>query len=67
MLIWTCLDERCGESIRGERWASSVPNAECIFFIRHAIRAGMTVEEIFDLTKIKEIVDVEEELAASVA
>ncbi len=39
------------------------------------MRAGMTVEDIFNLTKIdrwfltqiKEIVDVEEELAASVA
>jgi carbamoyl-phosphate synthase large subunit len=50
----------------------SVPNAERIFFIRHALRAGFTVEEIFNLTKIdrwflvqiKEIVDFEEELAA---
>jgi carbamoyl-phosphate synthase large subunit len=50
----------------------SSPNAERIFFIRHALRAGFTVEEIFDLTKIdrwflvqlKEIVDCEEELAA---
>jgi carbamoyl-phosphate synthase large subunit len=49
----------------------SVPNAERIFFIRHALRAGFTVEEIFNLTKIdrwflvqiKEIVDFEEELA----
>ena len=51
----------------------SVPNAERIFFIRHALRAGFTIEEIFALTKIdrwfltqiKELVDVEEELAAS--
>jgi len=51
----------------------SVPNAERIFFIRHAMRAGFTIEEIFDLTKIdrwfltqiKEIVDFEEELAGS--
>ncbi|HXD01655.1 MAG TPA: carbamoyl-phosphate synthase large subunit, partial [Verrucomicrobiae bacterium] len=51
----------------------SIPNAERIFFIRHALRAGMTVDEIFDLTKIdrwflvqiKEIVDFEEELADS--
>src|ERR1035438_7085997 len=50
----------------------SVPNAERIFFIRHALRAGFTIEEIFNLTKIdrwflvqiKEIVDFEEELAA---
>jgi len=28
------------------------PNAERIFFIRHAFRAGYTVERIFDLTKI---------------
>ena len=49
----------------------SAPNAERIFFLRHAMRAGMTIEEIFDLTKIdrwfltqiKEIVDFEEELA----
>src|SRR5512143_3045207 len=30
----------------------SVPNAERIFFIRHAFRAGFTIEEIFGLTKI---------------
>ena len=44
---------------------------ERIFFIRHALRAGFTIEEIFNLTKIdrwflvqiKEIVDFEEELA----
>jgi carbamoyl-phosphate synthase large subunit len=50
----------------------SAPNAERIFFVRHAFRAGMDVEEIFGLTKIdrwfltqiKEIVDFEEELAA---
>jgi carbamoyl-phosphate synthase large subunit len=49
----------------------SVPNAERIFFIRHALRAGFTIEEIFNLTKIdrwflvqiKEIVDFEEQLA----
>ena len=49
----------------------SVPNAERIFFIRHALRAGFTIGEIFNLTKIdrwflvqiKEIVDFEEELA----
>src|SRR5271154_6376352 len=47
------------------------PNAERIFFIRHALRAGFGIEEIFQLTKIdrwflaqiKEIVDFEEELA----
>jgi carbamoyl-phosphate synthase large subunit len=51
----------------------SVPNAERIFFIRHALRAGFTSEEIFQLTKIdrwflaqlKEIVDFEEQLAAA--
>jgi len=30
----------------------SAPNAERIFFIRHALRAGFTIEEIFGLTKI---------------
>src|SRR5215470_15350395 len=51
----------------------SVPNAERIFFIRHALRAKFTLDEIFHLTKIdrwfltqiKEIVDFEEELAAT--
>jgi carbamoyl-phosphate synthase large subunit len=51
----------------------SVPNAERIFFLRHALRAGFSIEEIFALTKIdrwfltqiKELVDVEEELAAA--
>ncbi|MBE0543547.1 MAG: carbamoyl-phosphate synthase large subunit [Verrucomicrobia bacterium] len=51
----------------------SVPNAERIFFIRHALRADFTIEEIFNLTKIdrwflvqiKEIVDFEEELAGA--
>jgi carbamoyl-phosphate synthase large subunit len=46
---------------------------ERIFFIRHALRAGFTIEEIFNLTKIdrwflvqiKEIVDFEEELAVN--
>jgi len=50
----------------------SVPNAERIFFIRHALRAGFDVEQIFALTKIdrwfliqiKDIVDFEEQLAA---
>jgi carbamoyl-phosphate synthase large subunit len=51
----------------------SVPNAERIFFIRHALRAGFTIEELFQLTRIdrwflaqiKQIVDFEEELAAT--
>jgi carbamoyl-phosphate synthase large subunit len=49
----------------------SVPNAERIFYVRHALRAGFTLDDIFNLTKIdrwfltqlKEIVDFEEELA----
>jgi carbamoyl-phosphate synthase large subunit len=52
----------------------SVPNAERAFYIRHAIRAGFSLEEIFELTKIdrwfltqiQEILDCEEELARSV-
>ncbi len=51
----------------------SVPNAERIFFIRHALRAGFTLDEIFELTHIdrwflmqlKEIVDFEEVLAGA--
>ncbi len=50
----------------------SVPNAERVFFLRHALRAGMTIDEIFSLTKIdrwfltqvKEIVDFEWTLSA---
>jgi carbamoyl-phosphate synthase large subunit len=30
----------------------TTPNGERIFYIRHAFRAGLTVQEIFDLTKI---------------
>ena len=51
----------------------SVPNAERIFFIRHALRAGFSSEEIFNLTKIdrwflvqtKEIVNFEEVVAGA--
>ena len=50
----------------------SAPNAERVFFIRHALWAGFSIEEIFGLTRIdrwfltqlKEIVDFEEQLAA---
>src|SRR6202040_2809394 len=30
----------------------SVPNAERIFYLGHAFEAGLTVEEVFELTKI---------------
>ena len=51
----------------------SAPNAERIFFIRHAFRAGFSIEEVFHLTKIdrwfliqiQELVDFEEVLAKS--
>jgi carbamoyl-phosphate synthase large subunit len=50
------------------------PNAERIFFIRHALRAGLTIEEIHNLTKIdpwflaqlKELVDEEKRLTDEV-
>ena len=50
-----------------------MPNAERIFFIRHALRAGFSSEEIFNLTKIdrwflvqtKEIVNFEEVVAGA--
>ncbi len=50
-----------------------VPNAERVFLLRHAFRAGFTIEEIRHLTgidpwflvQIKQIVDFEEELAAT--
>jgi carbamoyl-phosphate synthase large subunit len=46
------------------------PNAERIFYVGDAIRVGMTIDKIYDLTKIdrwflyniKEIIDVEKEL-----
>ncbi|MBM3839024.1 MAG: carbamoyl-phosphate synthase large subunit [Verrucomicrobia bacterium] len=73
---------RIGDQIYGDRdllprdvisRKLSVPNAERVFYVRHALRAGFTIEEIFQLTKIdrwflaqiKEIVDFEEELACS--
>ena len=51
------------------------PNAERVFFIRHALRAGFSIEEIFNLTRIdrwflhqiKEIVEFEEEMATDAA
>ena len=73
---------RIGQDVYGDRdilprevitQKLSVPNAERIFFLRHALRAGFTIDEMYDLTKIdrwfltqiKEIVDFEEELAKS--
>ena len=73
---------RIGEKVIGDRdifprdliiQKLSVPNAERIFYIRHALRAGFDIEQIFGLTKIdrwflvqiKELVDFEECLAAS--
>jgi carbamoyl-phosphate synthase large subunit len=73
---------RLGEKVYGDRDVLprelitrklSVPNAERVFFLRHALRAGFTIEEIFQITKIdrwfltqiKEIVDFEETLAAT--
>ena len=73
---------RIGEKLYGDRdilptslirQKLSVPNAERIFFIRHALRSGFTVEDLFSLTKIdrwfltqiKEIVDFEEALAST--
>ena len=50
----------------------SIPNSERIFFIRHAFRADFSLEEIHEitqidpwfLTQIRQIVKVEESLAA---
>ena len=47
-----------------------IPNAERIYFIRHAFRAGLSIEDVFQLTKIdrwfltqiKELTDFEGEL-----
>jgi carbamoyl-phosphate synthase large subunit len=73
---------RLGEKVYGDRdilprevimRRLSVPNADRVFFLRHALRAGFSIDEIFQLTKIdrwfltqiKEIVDFEEELAGT--
>jgi carbamoyl-phosphate synthase large subunit len=73
---------RFGEQIYGDRDTLprelitrkiSSPNADRVFFLRHALRAGMSIDEIFQLTKIdrwflvqiKELVDFENELAAN--
>jgi len=40
------------ESLDKLRTKLSVPNAERIFYLGHAFEAGLTVEEIFELTKI---------------
>jgi len=75
---------RVGEQIHGDRdifprdliiQKLTTPNAERIFYLRHALRAGLSIDEIFDLTKIdrwflvqiQQIVDCEEELAAASA
>src|SRR5215207_9749942 len=50
----------------------ATPNAERIWFVRYAFKAGMTVEDVqvrtridpWFLTQIRELLDVEEELAA---
>jgi carbamoyl-phosphate synthase large subunit len=51
----------------------TIPNAERVFFIRHALRSGLSIEEIFQLSKIdrwflaqiKELVDFEAELSVA--
>ena len=73
---------RVGDKVYGDRdilpadlirQKLGAPNSERIFFIRHALRAGFSIDAIFELTKIdrwfltqlKEIVDFEEVLAKS--
>jgi carbamoyl-phosphate synthase large subunit len=73
---------RVGDAVYGDRDVMptdlierklSIPNGERIFWIRHAFRAGLSIEQIFNLTKIdrwfltqiKELVDFEEVLASS--
>ena len=64
---------RIGTEVYGDRDILPRLRHERIFFIRHVLRAGFTIEEVFNLTKIdrwflvqiKEIVDFEEELATA--
>ena len=72
---------RVGDTVYGDRdilprdlitQKLTTPNAERVFYLRHAFRAGLTVDEIFELSKIdrwfltqiQQIVDCEEELAS---
>lgn len=56
-------DERLEEKLR-------VPNAERVFYIKYALKKGMNIDEVYELSKIdrwflyniKEIVDLEKEL-----
>ena len=43
-------DERPDDKVIKQKLGT--PNAERVFFLRHAFRAGYSVEQIFDLTKI---------------
>ncbi len=64
------LDVSVREQIRAKL---SVPNAERIFFIGDALRIGMSIDEIFQITRIdswflhniKEIIDLEKEILAA--
>ena len=72
---------RVGDTVYGDRdilprdlitQKLTTPNAERVFYLRHALRAGLTVDEIFELSKIdrwfltqiQQIVDCEEKLAS---
>jgi carbamoyl-phosphate synthase large subunit len=65
--LWGTQQQPDLEEIRAKL---SRPNAERIWFIRYAMKAGMTAQEIFDLTfidpwfldQISEIIELEEEL-----
>jgi carbamoyl-phosphate synthase large subunit len=58
-------DEKLAENLR-------MPNAERVFYIKHALKKGMNVDKIFELTgidrwflhNIKEIVELESQLSA---
>ena len=51
------------------------PKADNIFYLRHALRLGVTVDELYEITKIdrwflfniKQIVEMEQELAGYAA
>jgi carbamoyl-phosphate synthase large subunit len=64
---WGREDQPSIEEIRAKL---SIPNAERVWFIRYAFKAGMSVDDVYELTKIDrwfldnihEIVELEEEL-----
>ena len=67
--LWASNQRPAIEAIRSKL---SIPNADRIFYVRYALKAGMTVEEVFALTgidpwflrQIRDLIAIEDELCA---